>query len=367
MQRLVLCLSQFGLAACAHALSLQLDYSYDAANGNFFGLNPTAKAAVDAAAADIGNAILPSLGAIPTDTFNGTNGQTNVTIDWKVTFSNPSTGATVTLQTFTRLADDIVIYVGMRPLLGPTLGQGGPGGAGINLSGSGLPAQWVGAVNNAQSASNAVMPRDGGPIVGSLRGSSTFGTATANYDLKYGAILGNLWLDSDSNNDGTVDSASLLDSYWHYDHTSAVAAGQNDMYSVALHELIHSIGFGSSESWTSLVSGTTWLGAQATQLNGGSGTNLVSPDGAHIASGLMSPRLSDSVMQEAVMDPTLTAGTRKSLTQLDLAFLRDLGYATIPEPSVAALASLGAVLLWRRRRREYLGNNVAQTSRLHWI
>ena len=78
MQRLVLCLSQFGLAACAHALSLQLDYSYDAANGNFFGLNPTAKAAVDAAAADIGNAILPSLGAIPTDTFNGTNGQTNV-------------------------------------------------------------------------------------------------------------------------------------------------------------------------------------------------------------------------------------------------------------------------------------------------
>jgi hypothetical protein len=49
-------------------------------------------------------------------------------------------------------------------------------------------------------------------------------------------------------NNGTTDSASLLDSYWHYDHTSPVAAGQNDFYSVALHELLHSIGFGSSDN-----------------------------------------------------------------------------------------------------------------------
>ena len=40
----------------AKSLNIQLDYSYDAANGNFFGTNPTAKAAVDAAALDLGNA-----------------------------------------------------------------------------------------------------------------------------------------------------------------------------------------------------------------------------------------------------------------------------------------------------------------------
>jgi hypothetical protein len=47
----------------------------------------------------------------------------------------------------------------------------------------------------------------------------------------------------------------------------------------------------------------------------------------------MSTRISDGAAQEAVMDPTLTQGTRKSLTALDLAFLRDIGYTTItPTP-----------------------------------
>ena len=50
------------------------------------------------------------------------------------------------------------------------------------------------------------------------------------------------------------------------------------------------------------------------------------------------------------MDTTLLVGTRKSLTAMDLAFLRDLGYATIPEPSAAVFVVCGAALLWRRRR-----------------
>lgn len=353
MPRFLFGLLQLVLAGVAHAVTLQLDYSYDAANGNFFGLTPAAKAAVDAAAADISSAILPSLGAIPTDTFTGTNGLTSATFDWKFIFDNPFTGAKVTLQTVpspANGADTILIYVGMRPLLGSTLGQGGPGGAGMSLTGTGLPTQWVGAVNNAQAASNAVIPRNGGPVIGSLRGPSTFGTTTANYDLPYGAILGNLWFDSDTNNDGSVDSPGMLDTSWHYEHMNPVAAGQNDFYSVALHELLHSIGFGSSQSWSGLVSGTTWLGAQARALNGGSGANLVEGDGSHIASGLMSRRISDFAAQEAVMDPSITVGTRKFLTEIDLAFLRDLGYATIPEPSIAVLVLAGMLFLRARRR-----------------
>jgi hypothetical protein len=349
MQRHLIPIFSLWAAGAAHAVVLQLDYSLDSTN--FFGTNPAAKTALEAAATDISAAILPSLGAIPTDTFTGTNLLTTATFDWRLNFENPSTGAPVTLPTFTRPADSIVIYVGARPLLGSALGEGGPGGAGVTLSGSSiLPLQWQGAVAAAESASNDVMPRDGGPIIGRLRGSSTVGIETANYDVSYGAILGNLWFDSDTNDDGAADSNTLLNAFWHFDSTTSVAPGKNDFYSVALHELLHSVGFGSSETWNNLVSGSTWLGASAIALHGGTGTNLISGDGAHAASGSMSRRLFDLVPQEAVMDPSLTVGTRKYLTELDMAFLRDIGYVTVvPEPSIAALMTSAGLLLWRRR------------------
>ena len=345
----------FASVITAHGVAIQLDYSFDAANGNFFGLNPAARGAVDAAAADISNALAPSLGVITTDMFAGTQGATTVTFNWHLNFENPSTGAQVTLDTFNTAADRITIYVGMRPLLGPALGEGGPGGAGFGLSGGGSPSQWVQAVEKAESASNAVMPRGGGPIMGSLQGSSTLGGVEANYALQYGAIAGNVWFDSDTNNDGLIDSAATLDAAWHFDHTTSVAAGQNDFYSVALHELLHSIGFGSSQTWASLSNGTTWLGPAAQSLNAGSGANLISADGSHLASGVMSRRISDFAAQEAAMDPTITQGTRKHLTEIDLAILRDLGYATIPEPSIGALLVASAMLLSLRRGRDECG------------
>ena len=140
-------------------------------------------------------------------------------------------------------------------------------------------------------------------------------------------------------------------STFHYDSTTPVGAGENDFYSVALHELIHSIGFGTSETWTSLHSGTTWTGSNVIALEG-TGANLVSADGGHIAEGRMSTRITNGTAQEAAMDPSLTVGTRKSLTQLDLAFLRDLGFTTIPEPAPSVLGfGAGIVLLVTRRRK----------------
>jgi len=55
----------------------------------------------------------------------------------------------------------------------------------------------------------------------------------------------------------------------------------------------------------------------------------VTSNGRHIASNVMSTRISDGLPQEVVLDPTVTNGTRKELTLLDLAFLRDIGYETI--------------------------------------
>jgi len=352
---LLLCLSvTSSLCALrtASAVDIDLDYSHDA----YFAANATAKAAVEAAAADISAAITSSLAPIDVldDTIVGTNGVTSVTFDWHFTYKNPTTGAAETYNPTTTAQDTVTIYVGVQNLTGSTLGQGGPGGAGINLAGGGLESEWVGAMAAAEAQSNAVYGRGGGPTIGNMSGNATLGGTTAFYSLDYGSSIGNLWFDVDSDDNGSQDDAATLEAYWHFDHTTPVVGGKNDLYSVALHELLHSLGIGTADSWEALVAGTTWNGPEAQALNGGSGTDLVHTDGAHLAEGLTSPRLSDGVTQEVVMDPSITVGTRKQLTQMDLAFLRDIGFQTVPEPSTFVLALTGLVglaALLRRRRR----------------
>jgi PEP-CTERM motif len=120
---------------------------------------------------------------------------------------------------------------------------------------------------------------------------------------------------------------------------------------------LHAIGFGVSETWDDMiVSGTNWTGSDAIAANGGSGVGLISAGGDHVASGTMSARLSDGLLQEVVMSPSIVLGTRKSLTQLDAAFLRDIGFLTnvtaVPEPGSIAFIGLSfAGLAFVRRRR----------------
>src|SRR3954462_7344184 len=102
----------------AEPILVQFDYSYDAANGNFFGQNPAAKSALDAAAADLSRILDGPLGVVSTDVFTGSGNGATVKFDWSLTFPNPATGATITLQTFTLPADTIIVRVGMRPLSG---------------------------------------------------------------------------------------------------------------------------------------------------------------------------------------------------------------------------------------------------------
>ena len=321
------------LASPAGAVVLMIDYSYD--TSNFFG-NATAKAALEAAAADISNAITTNLGAVTTDVYTSTNGISSATFDWSLNVTNPATGGVATMATFSAPADQITLFAGARQLSGSTLGLGGPIGASVGFTALAIESQLAGAVTGAQNASNTAMLRGGGPVIGSLTGSSTLGVTTANFSLGYGALFGSLAFDSDS--------------VWHYDHTTAVGIGESDLYTVALHELLHAIGVGTSQTWNLLKSGTTWTGSNVISLMG-TGTNLVSTNGDHIADGAMSYRISDGVAQEAVMDPTVTVGTRKLLTELDLAFLRDLGFDTVPEPSrmLLLLVGVGWTLLLRRR------------------
>lgn len=345
------CLALLAAAASAPALTIQLDYTFDIADGgNFFGTHPAARTTLEQAAADLGAAITSSLTAVSGGTFSASNQGTIATFDWDFDFLNPVTLTPITIDAINLPANTVRIFVGMRPLGVNVLGQGGPLGMNLGLSGSNIiESRWIGAVDAAEAASNAVMPRGSGPAMFSFSDTSTVGSTTASYTVASGALAGSLVFDNDTDDSGGIDSDTTLDNYWHFELATPVAPGQFDFYSTALHEMLHAIGIGTSETWDTKRSGTTWLGSAAIAL-AGSGTALVTTDG-HITEGVTSFRLSDGTAQEVVMDPSLFAGTRKSLTQLDLAFLRDLGYATVPEPSTAALLATALLLTSRKRNR----------------
>jgi len=311
----------------AYAINISVQYT----PGILFypGIDGTAKAAINAAAADVSDAITTSLNAISTDVYSGTNASTTVTFDWSYNYNSPSTGGSTTITTPAILADSVTIFAGARSLLGNTLGVGGTSGVGLSPGASGFPNESPAAVNSVEAQSQVALSRGGGPVIGSLGGAFDFNGTVTNYSVDYGIAYGSLSLDNDSDNNGQPDTDSAaLDSYWHWNHTTPVSAGKNDLYSVALHEILHAVGLGVSRSWDDLVAGTTWTGTEVQTLIG-SGANLVTVDGGHITSGIMSTRISDGMPQEVVMDPTITQGSRKELTALDLAFLRDIGYETV--------------------------------------
>lgn len=343
-------LAPFLAATPVSALSLMLDYTHDTATDNFFNSHPVAKASLEAARNDIQAAITTLLGAINNDVTTGTFGSTSATYNFNFGYTNPSTGAAQSITIATSPVDQVVIYVGMRELAGASLGQGGPGSTGLSVGGGGFPAEWPSATAAANALASAERLRGSGPTIGVLSGTIGLGGVDGTVTVPFGSSIGNLWFDNDTNNDTATDTLSQLEASWHFDHTIPVAPGKSDFYTVALHEMLHTLGFGGSVSWNANVTGSNWSGANVTALMG-SGSGVVDPGGAHVAGGILTPRLSDGVLQEAVMSPTLTVGTRKTLTQLDLAFLRDINWQTIPEPSTATLGILALASLGRRRRR----------------
>ena len=312
-----------------------LDYTGD----DYFAANPTAQAALEAAAADI-NAVIDfsQLTEITEDRIIGTDGGNQAIFNFSQMYSNPADGAETTVP-FTQIAaGQVNIFAGARTFSGDTLGQGGPAGSGVTASGStSSNGSFPQAVANAEA--NEQHSRGGGPIIGTL--ADTFNGT--DYSFELGLHTGSIVFDDDAD--------------WHFDHTTMVEAGLNDFYSVALHELLHAVSFGVSETWDSLVAanGTDYLGAEGIAANGGTGVDLLFSGGGHLAENVMSIRLSDGGVQEVVMDPNLTVGTRKTLTELDVAVLRDLGFVTtvsaIPEPSsLMILLTAGGMIAFRRRR-----------------
>lgn len=337
--------------ALSQSLTVTIDYSDDLAGRNFFGTNTEARNALEAAAISVSNAITTQLGAIVNDPVVGTNGGTTFSINPSYSYTNPQTGVQSTVNSTLLGADEFRIYVGSRLLDGTTLGQGGPGGAGASAGIDGFESEVVGAVANAEAAFNAEYIR-GGPVFSNLSFTG-IGAANASADLNFGGTLGNIWFDVDINNDDILDSNTELNSFWHFDHTTAVEAGKIDFYSVALHEMLHTVGFGLIDSWDDLVNGTNWTGAEVIALLG-TGTDVLDPGQAHVKAGTMGLSIVDGTPQEAIMDPDITKGVRKQITDVDLAFLQDMGWSVVPEHGhYAAMIGFFAcfAMIGLRRRR----------------
>lgn len=328
------------------SLTLQLQFS----DTSVFATDAIARASIEQAAADISAALTSPLSAIDRQTFFNTQSNVNreqyrwdytsstisnqtLSSTWGWNYTYTLNGSPVHIPATIVPANTIQILVRGQGLSGSTLGTGGPAGIsfaqGYQISAQGgiinqgnLQAQFEQVVDYHENAAQSEFLRGEGPVISSISGTTqvNFGgnIASAPYSVSYGPAYGTLALDT------SYPSGQYTD-YWHIDHTTPVAAGKNDLYSVALHEMLHAIGVGSSLTWTSYVSGNNWTGVEAIAEHG-TGANLVTAD--HIASGIMSRRITDGAMQEVAMDPSITQGTRKYLTTLDLAFLRDLGYST---------------------------------------
>jgi hypothetical protein len=319
------------LALCARAQTtitagiFTFDYSLDGSSGLFAGTNgSSALTTLQLAGQYVSNFVsTTTLSAI-------TPGGSNT---WQPQFYNPS-----------------------------NFGSGGslPGGNATPVLSSGTP--------NMSLQSSSIYVYVGSSTLGAFTtATSVQGTYTSSSDSTWQSTLANRGNGSFSMPWGGS-MAFNGSSSWYFDtntsFTAGDAAGANDFFGVAVHELFHVLGFGLSSNWTALRSGLTFTGpnAAATGYYNSSGTTLTAgpiplANNSHWAdNSTYSFIAGTSTLQETMMDPSLTTGTRKFATSLDLSALQDIGYTVvspIPEPadSVAIVAAVGLLFAFGRRIR----------------
>jgi hypothetical protein len=284
-------------------IDIQFDFSYDASS--FFSSNPDSIAALNAAASVFETRFADNLAAI---TSSGPN-------HFSTLFFNPSSpGVNVTLSNQSVASDVIRIYAGAADLGGSTLGIGGPGG--YNCSGSGsfcgtATQRGQGETQNLYDGNGVLLSRDAVDVA-PWGGSISFDNASTN---------------------------------WYFGLTTAsLGSSGYDFYSVAVHELAHVLGFGTSDSFEARTFGTHFVGA-------GTGTVALSADLGHWADG--TPSLYNGSSQEAAMTPRIANGTRKNFTNLDFAAMQDIGWqvTAVPETSTWAMMLSGLALVGGLARR----------------
>ena len=319
--------------------TIELDYSLD--SNNFFGSAGSQQRISLEAARDVyEQTITQSFNAIvPGETFTDGMGE-QFSNTWTADFSNPGTGEDISITDLTIPEDTLIFYVGGQDLAGTTLGQAGPGG--FISSGT---QEFVDSVSRGNSTDRFA----------NWGGSATFDSV------------------------GTD---------WNFDLAGPVA-GQSDFFSVALHEFGHVLGLSiETEAFDDHFTQGTDPTADANpgtpgEFDGGNALAAYNADNGlndlfvplvtemqddpatavdetstanrHFAEGLMSNIFGTSTLQEALLDPTITVGTRKELTNVDVGALLDIGWqlqtTAVPEPASATLITFAVAAIATRRRR----------------
>jgi hypothetical protein len=260
-------------------VSVQIDYTFD--TNNFFD-TPEKRTLLQTAADTAVLRFADQLAAIEP---SGTN-------TWKAIIDHPATSSNTEIPNLIVPANTLIVYAGGREM--SSLGIGGPGG--FTSSGTTAWNDLVGSRGEINSRGDDAT--DFGPFGGSIT-----------FDL-------------------------TPSGGWYFSLDEAGLASQSDFYSVALHEMTHLLGFGTSDSFEANVVGSTFTGPASLGEFDGTGNIPLSSDRAHWSSGT-----TDSG-KEAAMDPDLTTGTRKTLSALDIAGLDDVGWEI---PLTATLASATSI------------------------
>lgn len=301
----------------AAAVNVRIDYSSD--RSNFFGAgNPQgpgagaqARAAIEAAAQFYSGVLEDVFSPISTQKFYGSLGG-EASYFWKRRFVDPELGLNNAVVNQTFGTNEYVVYVGARDLPGGSLGLGGPGGF------DGIQSRSIGPFTSAEKVQTSDILDDLSDAIGTRGQASGF--------ARWGGSI-------------AFDRPTV----WHFNHTTSPAAGVQDFYSVALHEMAHALGFGGSNDWDSLVSGTVFTGANALAAYAPPGNVplAAADDTAHWLAGIeTSPVYEGAGSQTPLMVPSIPTGLRRQLTNLDAAALADIGWQIDLPGGSAAAASI---------------------------
>ncbi|VAW54544.1 hypothetical protein MNBD_GAMMA07-2112 [hydrothermal vent metagenome] len=257
----------------ALAITINFDYSLDS---NGFFNDTTRRDILGSAANRITSRLKDNLSAI---TSSGSN-QFNPTIKL------PDGTGQIQQNNASITADTLTIFVGSQTFSGNTVGLGGPGG----FSAGGSRDFFSNITQRGQlGATTGTNATDFAPWGGSISFDET-----------------NTWFfDNDT---------STIESFI-----------GTDFYSVALHELGHIFGIGTSDAWANLIDNNgNFTGAASNNLFGGNIS--LDANGAHWQEGTLLNS------QETAMDPSNVNGTRQDFTELDFAALNDIGWQIKPVP-----------------------------------
>jgi hypothetical protein len=201
---------------------------------------------------------------------------------WEARFLDPITGLRVTRTNLTIAANELLVFVGARNL---GAAEGGVADRGGFSAQSPRPAFLSAVQSRGQAGALASPATDVGPWGGSIA-----------FDSAKGWYFG--W------NSGNLKSNQL------------------DFVSVATHELMHVMGFGTTPVWDSKVVNSLFVGANAVAVFGAA---VPMADGDHFSNSVTIDARRPAMVQ------IFQTGERLLPSRLDLAGLKDIGWELIPQ------------------------------------